>query len=143
MFSTGLAEIVLIVKDVKAAASFYRDVVCLKPQMEANEQWAWFWAGEPGQNRRVALHKGTLLFAGQTAPEGGEHWGQVHYAFDVPRERLAHAVKHVRNKGVDVFGPISFDWMKACAYYFYDLDGNMLEFWSPDPPSENTAPILL
>ena len=54
MFSTGLAEIILIVKDVKAAARFYRDVVGLVPETDANEQWAWFWAGEPGQNRRVA-----------------------------------------------------------------------------------------
>ncbi len=140
MFSTGLAEIVLIVKDVKAAARFYREIVGLVPQTDADEQWAWFWAGEPGQARRVALHKGTLLFERQPAPEGGEHWGQVHYAFHVPRERLADAVQHVRGKGVDVFGPISFDWMKASAYYFYDPDGNMLEFWSPDPLLGNAAP---
>ena len=135
MFSTGLAEIVLIVKDVKAAARFYRDVVGLVAQTDADDQWAWFWAGEPDQMRRVALHKGTLLFEGQPAPEGGEHWGQVHYAFHVPRERLADAVQHVRSKGIDVFGPISFEWMKASAYYFYDPDGNMLEFWSPDMPA--------
>ncbi len=105
MFSIGLAEIVLIVKDVQAAARFYRDIVGLVPQTDADEQW-----------------------------------GQVHYAFHVPRERLADAVQHVRGKGVDVFGPISFEWMKASAYYFYDPDGNMLEFWSPDPFLGNAAP---
>lgn len=33
-----------------------------------------------------------------------------------------------------------FEWMKASAYYFYDPDGNMLEFWSPDPVLGNAAP---
>lgn len=33
----------------------------------------------------------------------------------------------------EVFGPVYFDWMEALSYYFYDPDGNLLEFWSPDP----------
>ena len=133
MFSIGLAEIVLIVKDVRAAARFYRDIVGLMPESEADDSWAWFWAGQPGQPRRVALHKGTLLFEDQSPLPIGERWGQVHYAFHVPRERLATAVEHVRSQDVEVYGPVHFDWMKASSYYFYDPDGNLLEFWSPDP----------
>ena len=37
MFSTGLSEIVLIVKDVRASAYFYRKVVGLTPETEAND----------------------------------------------------------------------------------------------------------
>ena len=133
MYSIGLAEIVLIVKDVRAAARFYRDVVGLAPESEADDSWAGFWAGQPGQPQRVALHKGTLLFEDQSPLPSGERWGQVHYAFHVPRERLANAVEHVRNQDVEVYGPVHFDWMKASSYYFYDPDGNLLEFWSPDP----------
>ena len=133
MFSTGLAEIVLIVRDVRAAARFYRDVVGLAPESEADDSWAWFWAGRPGQPQRVALHKGTLLFEDQSPLPTGERWGQVHYAFHVPREQLAAAVEHVRGRDVEVYGPVHFDWMTASSYYFYDPDGNLLEFWSPDP----------
>jgi catechol-2,3-dioxygenase len=133
MFSTGLAEIVLIVKDVRAAARFYHDVVGLAPESEADDSWAWFWAGQPGLPQRVALHKGTLLFEDQSPLPAGERWGQVHYAFNVPRERLAAAVEHVRGRDVEVYGPVHFDWMNASSYYFYDPDGNLLEFWSPDP----------
>jgi catechol 2,3-dioxygenase-like lactoylglutathione lyase family enzyme len=32
---------------------------------------------------------------------------------------------------VEVYGPEQLDWMNAQAYYFYDPDGNLLEFWSP------------
>jgi len=133
MFSTSLAEIVLIVNDVRAAARFYRDVVGLTPESEADDAWAWFWAGAPGQPQRVALHKGTLLFEDQSPLPAGERWGQVHYAFNVPRQRLAAAVDHVRGRDVAVYGPVRFEWMNAVSYYFYDPDGNLLEFWSPDP----------
>jgi catechol-2,3-dioxygenase len=133
MFSTGLAEIVLIVSDVRAAARFYRDVVGLAPESEADDSWAWFWAGLPGQPQRLALHKGTLLFEDQSPLPTGERWGQVHYAFHLPRERLTTAVEHVRGQDVEVYGPVHFDWMNASSYYFYDPDGNLLEFWSPDP----------
>jgi catechol-2,3-dioxygenase len=131
MFSHGLAEIVLIVKDVRAAAQFYQDVVGLTSVSEADDAWAWFWAGDPDQTQSVGLHKGSLLFEDQSPLPEGERWGHVHYAFKVPTERLADAVGHVRGKGVEVFGPVHFDWMNATSYYFYDLDGNLLEFWSP------------
>lgn len=132
MFSTGIAEIVFIVEDVIESARFYSDVVGLIPQTEADENWAWFWAGEPGQPQRIALHKGTLLFEEHSPYPEGSRWGPVHYAFLVPRDRLDAAVRHVRGKGIEVYGPAHFEWMKAESYYFYDPDGNLLEFWSPD-----------
>jgi catechol 2,3-dioxygenase-like lactoylglutathione lyase family enzyme len=30
-----------------------------------------------------------------------------------------------------VYGPVELEWMNAESYYFYDPDGNLLEFWSP------------
>jgi catechol 2,3-dioxygenase-like lactoylglutathione lyase family enzyme len=36
-----------------------------------------------------------------------------------------------RSAGVEVYGPEQLDWMNAESYYFYDPDGNLLEFWSP------------
>lgn len=133
MFSTGLAEIVLMVSDVRAAAKFYREVVGLTLETEPDDAWAWFWAGTPGVTQRLALHHGTLLFEEQSPFPPEERWGRVHYAFRVEREQLDAAVAHVRASGVEVYGPVRFDWMNALSYYFYDLDGNLLEWWSPDP----------
>ena len=132
MTSRGLSEIVLIVDDVSKAADFYQHVVGLQPEGEFSADWAWFWAGSPGVKQRLALHKGTLMFEGQSPHPEGERFGQVHFAFDVSREDLDSDVERVRSAGVDVFGPVELDWMNALAYYFYDLDGNLLEFWSPD-----------
>src|SRR4051812_33824454 len=133
MSSRGLAELVLVVDDVPAAARFYRDVVGLAPESEASDDWAWFWAGEKGTQQRVALHRGTLLFEEKSPLPQGERFGPVHFAFAIARADLAAAVDRVRAAGVDVYGPVEFEWMKALSYYFYDLDGNLLELWSPDP----------
>jgi hypothetical protein len=71
MFSTGLTEMVLIVKDVNASARLYQEVVGLIPQHEADDQWAWFFAGKPENLQRLALHKGPLLFEEYSPfPEG-------------------------------------------------------------------------
>jgi len=129
--SRGLSEIVLIVEDVRKAADFYRDVVGLEPEGTFDDDWAWFWAGRPGLRQRLALHKGTLMFEGQSPRPEGERFGQVHFAFEVPREELQLDVDRVRGAGVDVFGPVELEWMDAESYYFYDLDGNLLEYWSP------------
>lgn len=142
--TNGLSEIVLIVEDVIAAARFYREVVGLIPETDANEAWAWFWAGESGRGQRVAVHRGPLLFEEHSPLPSDRRWGHVHFAFNVPCDRLDAAVEQVKAQGVTVYGPTHFDWMRATSYYFYDLDGNLLEFWSPDetisaPPADTPA----
>jgi catechol 2,3-dioxygenase-like lactoylglutathione lyase family enzyme len=131
--SRGLAELVLIVEDVRAAAHFYEDVVGLVPRVPADDEWAWFWAGSPGDPQSVALHRGPLLFEEHSPLPEGERFGRVHFAFEVAREDLDTSVARVRSSGVDVYGPVDFDWMQARSYYFYDPDGNLLELWSPNP----------
>ncbi len=38
----------------------------------------------------------------------------------------------------DVERSTRFDRMLASAHYLFDIDGNMLEFWSPDPRTRET-----
>ena len=132
LFTTGLVELVLIVEDVPRAAKFYREVVGLAPESPADDEWAWFFAGDGEQAQRIALRKGSLLFEEHSPHPPGHRFGNVHLALEVPRERFDAAVEHVRSSGTAVYGPTRFDWMNATSYYFYDPDGNLLEFWSPD-----------
>lgn len=129
-YSTGISEIVLVVEDVQRAARFYEDVVGLEPIGPSDDAWAWFFAGEPENEQRLALHKGTLLFEDQSPHPEGHRFGNVHYAFEVPAATLEEAAAHVRSKGIDVFGPVQLEWMNATSYYFYDPDANLLEFWA-------------
>ncbi len=132
MSTLGLAEIVLIVEDVPVSARFYEDVVGLKPESEASDEWAWFWAGQEGMQQRVALHRGPLLFEEHSPFPEGERFGRVHFAFEVARDELDAALDRVRSADVAVYGPVELEWMNAESYYFYDPDGNLLEFWSPE-----------
>ena len=87
MYRTGRAEIVLIVDDVPAAARFYCDGIGLTPQTAADATWAWFWAGPPGHQQRVALRNGgsfvdeflqlAIAEARATQAEGGYPFGAV------------------------------------------------------------------
>ena len=132
MSSRGFAELVLIVEDVRKAADFYEHVVGLELEHRTGDEWAWFWAGKPGDTQRIALHKGSLLFEEHSPYPEGERFGRVHYAFDVAPGELAAAVARVRSAGVEVYGPVDFDApFHATSYYFYDPDGNLLEFFSP------------
>ncbi|MBC8101492.1 MAG: VOC family protein [Cytophagales bacterium] len=137
-FSRGFAEIVLIVAEVSRSATFYRDVVGLIPETEVSPEWAWFWAGEPGISQRLALHRGPLLFEEHSPlPLGTPRFGPIHFAFAVESTELEAAAAKVRCAGVTVYGPTRLEWMRAVSYYFYDPDGNLLEWWSRDP---DTAP---
>jgi catechol 2,3-dioxygenase-like lactoylglutathione lyase family enzyme len=129
--SLGLAELVLIVEDVPASTRFYENVVGLTLENEPSDDWAWFWAGQEGKQQRLALHRGTLLFEEHSPYPEGERFGRVHFALEVARDDLDEAVARVRGAGLEVFGPVELEWMNAKAYYFYDPDGNLLEFWSP------------
>jgi catechol 2,3-dioxygenase-like lactoylglutathione lyase family enzyme len=132
----GLSELVLVVRDVQAAARFYREVVGLIPARTADlsgDAWAWFWAGRPEASARLALRRGPLLFEEHSPHPPGRRWGPVHFAFEVARAELPAAVQRVRAAGIEVYGPQRLEWMKADSWYFFDPDGNELEWWSPDP----------
>jgi catechol 2,3-dioxygenase-like lactoylglutathione lyase family enzyme len=127
----GFSEIVLIVKDIPKSKKFYENVVDLTVE-SSDKEWVWFYVGDSNRNQRLAIHKGKLLFEEKSPLPEGKRWGQVHYVFEVCRNDLETAVKKVKDAGVEVYGPQEFNWMKAISYYFYDPDGNLIEYWSPD-----------
>jgi catechol 2,3-dioxygenase-like lactoylglutathione lyase family enzyme len=132
-FTQGIAEIVLVVEDVRRSARFYQDVVRLAVEKDGGDAYAWFWTGQPERSQRLGLLKEPLAFEQYSPRPEGERWGPVHYAFRVPRDELDAAAAHVQGCGVDIHGPEHIRWMHAQVYYFFDPDGNLLELWSPDP----------
>lgn len=133
MASLGLSELVLVVKDVAVAARFYREVVGLVPEREATGEWAWFWAGRPGRRQRLGITRGPLMFEESSPRPPGLRFGPAHFAFEVERADLKKEAARVAAFGAAVMGPARLEWMRAESYYFYDPDGNLVEFWSPDP----------
>ncbi len=130
MLVKGFAELVLVVKDVAKAAEFYKVVVGLEPLSEPRDDWAWFWVGDPKNDEKLALTNNALLFEEHSPHPEGNRWGNIHFALQVDSVNLETAIENVREHKIEVFGPQHFKWMNAKSYYFYDLDGNLIEYWS-------------
>jgi catechol 2,3-dioxygenase-like lactoylglutathione lyase family enzyme len=123
--------LVLIVEDISKSFSFYRDVVGLSVESRSDD-WICYYVGETNNNQRLALHKGKLLFEEKSPLPEGRRFGQIHFAFEVERNNLEQALEIVKYSGTEVYDPQIFEWMKAVSYFFYDPDGNLIEYWSPN-----------
>ncbi len=130
-----MSELIIKVdpEHVEPMRAFYRDVVGLTPENDDG----WFWTGEPGSSGRFMINRPQrssivpMLEMEESAPmPEPERWRVPHFAFEVPDSRLEEAAEHVRNQGVDVYGPADLAWMNARAYYFWDPAGHLVEFWS-------------
>lgn len=128
----GIAEVVLVVRDVGAGVAFYRDLIGLVPEKEPNEAWAWFLMGDPATPQRLALTAGPLLFEEHSPRPPAERWGPVHFALRTTRAEALAAVARLEGAGVAVHGPTRFGWMRSESWYAYDPDGNLAELWVPD-----------
>ena len=117
----GLSELILRVRDVPRAVAFNRDVVGLTVERTPTEEWAWLWTGAPGALPRLGLTSRPLSF-------GAAHTGgPAHFAIAVPRAEVPAEKARLESLGIEVEGPITFDFWKADSIYFSDLDDNRLE----------------
>jgi len=117
----GLSELILRVANVPRAVAFYRDVVGLAVESIDSEQWAWLWSGTRGSLPRLGLTSRPLSF-------GAAHTGgPAHFAIGVPRSAIPAEKARLESLGIEVEGPITFDFWKADSIYFSDLDRNRVE----------------
>ncbi len=118
----GLSELILRVADVARSVAFYRDVVGLVPEREPGPDWAWLWCGAPGALPRLGLTSRPLSF-------GAAHCGgPAHFAIAVAREAIPAEKRRLEGFGLEVEGPVTFEFWKADSIYFSDPDLNRVEF---------------
>jgi catechol 2,3-dioxygenase-like lactoylglutathione lyase family enzyme len=117
----GLSELILRVRDVPRSVSFYRDVVGLAVERTPSADWAWLWTGAPGDLPRLGLTSKPLSF-------GAAHTGgPAHFAIAVPRADIPAEKARLESLGVEVEGPITFEFWHADSTYFSDPDDNRVE----------------
>ena len=117
----GLSELILRVKDVGRAVTFYRDVVGLVLEAAPSDDWAWFWTGAPGSPPRLGLTRRPLSF-------GAAHCGgPAHFAIAVAHSAIPSEKARLESLGVVVEGPVRFDFWKADSIYFSDPDEHRVE----------------
>jgi catechol-2,3-dioxygenase len=117
MSVAGICELVLETDDVEQLSSFYRRLG-LELLLE-EEGRAWLAAGE--RCRLGIWPPGEKEFSDR----GGRH---VHFALSVDEDRLDALTEGLRERGVEVEGPVEHDGGDR-SVYFFDPAGNRVELW--------------
>jgi catechol 2,3-dioxygenase len=119
-----VGTVALAVRDLDRVATFYRDVVGLKPIEHG-----------PGKMRLGAGETGFLELTQQAgvALDDGHSAGLYHTAFLMPTRRdLARWVMHIANDRVPISG--ASDHGVSEAFYLDDPEGNGVEVYADRPP---------
>jgi catechol-2,3-dioxygenase len=115
---TEIDHVEVLVRDLDAAARWYREVLGLVEQRRWDPEPVMI--GGAGGGPMLALFQ-----AGDSdrPPAGGPHWHRVAWRTD--REQFAAAQRHLAALGIPFRGPVDHD--VAWSIYFQDPDGNPLE----------------
>jgi catechol 2,3-dioxygenase-like lactoylglutathione lyase family enzyme len=121
--ATQIDHVEVIVRDLDAAARWYREVFGLVEQRRWDPEPVMIGGGPAGP--MLALFQADSEPATRP-PEhagGGPHWHRVAWRTD--REGFAAAQQHLRGLAIPFRGPVDHDI--AWSIYFHDPDGNPLE----------------
>lgn len=117
---SGVYEVVVRVRDLARAETFYREVLGLEEGLRVAERGMLFLraGGDAGM---VVLQE-----------DAGE-FPRQHFAFRMANADLDAAGQALRAQQVETSGPVTHAWMPARSLYFTDPDGHDLELCAPLP----------
>ena len=110
----GVYEVAIRVKDLAKAEPFYREVLDLEVGIR-DEKRNWLFLKAGGDAGMVVLQE-----------DKGE-WPLQHFAFTIDEADIERAAAILRERGVQVEGPVFHQWMPSKSLYFEDPDGHALE----------------
>lgn len=116
----GVYEVVVRVRDLARAETFYREVLGLAEGLRVADRGMLF--------LRAGGDAGMLVLQ-----EDKGEWPTQHFAFTMADADLDAAAETLRARGVETQGPVTHAWMPARSLYFADPDGHDLEFCAPLP----------
>jgi lactoylglutathione lyase len=123
----GVYEVAVRVKDLSKAEPFYREVLGLEVGIR-DEKRNWLFLRAGGDAGMVVLQE-----------DKGE-WPLQHFAFTIDASDIERAAAMLRERGVEVEGPVFHQWMSATSLYFSDPDGHALELLAVATPGAPDKP---
>ena len=113
----GICELVLEAHDVERARAFYVGLGLTELSRDGDRLWL-----AAGHRTRLGIWSPGRK---EHADRGGRH---VHFALSVSRGTLERLASDLRDRGVDVEGPIEHEGGDRSIYVF-DPEGNRVELW--------------
>ena len=117
MTLAGICELVLETDDVEGLARFYRELGLEPISTEGDRTWL-----AAGERCRLGIWPPGEK---EHSDRGGRH---VHFALSVDHDRLDELGEELRERGVEVDGPVEHDGGDR-SVYFFDPAGNRVELW--------------
>jgi catechol 2,3-dioxygenase-like lactoylglutathione lyase family enzyme len=114
----GVYELAIRVKNLKRSEEFYKRILGLEEGLRDDPR------------KRIFLRAGGNAGMIVLQEDQGD-WPSLHFAFTVAADDIAKAAEELREKGLEVEGPVFHEWMPAYSVYFPDPDGHQLELCAP------------
>lgn len=126
MKAAKLYETHVNTKNLEQAIEFYQSLELEVAYILNERRVAFFWLGDPEAKEQ--------MLGVWEVP--AEQFVPKHFAFGVSMEQLLEVPSYLEKRdielrpsfGLDTSEPIVHAWMPAASYYFYDPDGNSLEY---------------
>jgi catechol-2,3-dioxygenase len=133
---TGIAEISLRVHDLDLMRRFYEQVLGLKVLREnqASSGKAIFYVVGAGDDN-LALFEETLMdwFTRDKLPQIDPKLTTLsHMAFSIAPADFESEKKRIEQLGIEIVSSGASSWMHCRMFYFFDPEGNLIEFKSHD-----------
>jgi catechol-2,3-dioxygenase len=133
---TGIAEISLRVHDLDLMRRFYEQVIGLQILREYQESSgkAIFYAVGAGDDN-LALFEEKLIgwFTRDKSPQIDPKLTTLsHIAFSIALDHFESEKKRIEQLGIEIVDSGTSSWMHCRMFYFFDPEGNLIEFKSHD-----------
>ena len=133
---TGIAEIALRVHDLDLMRRFYEQVIGLEVlgEDEPSDGTAIFFAVGAGSSHLALFpEKLTGWYTRDKSPQIDPHLTTLsHFAFTIALEDFESEKKRIEQLGIEVVHSNASSWLHCRMFYFFDPEGNLIEFNSHD-----------
>ena len=133
---TGIAEISLRVHDLDLMRRFYEQVIGLQVLREnqVSSGKAIFYAVGAG-DENLALFEETLIdwYTRDKSPQIDPKLTTLsHFALSIALDDFESEKKRIEQLGIEIVHSSTSSWMHCRMFYFFDPEGNLIEFKSHD-----------
>ena len=133
---TGIAEIALRVHDLDLMRRFYEQVIGLEVlrEIKDNNGTIIFYAVGAG-NDHLALFEEKWIdwFTRDKSPQIDPKLTTLsHFALRIALDDFESEKKRIEQLGIEIVHTYEVSWMHARMFYFFDPEGNLIEFISHD-----------